>query len=183
MAYSKAFVSILGLTRGSNIDHYSRVYVSFFISGIFHGITNYVMPAATGQSMWDPAYLQVVFYILQAMAIQAEDVVASVFRKLGRWMGETDNPKLQAQTQDSLGSHANLSGSKWKKVTGYLWVFCWVWFSMGWAGDGMLRSGVARLTPLPVSIVEPCMRKGEQNIWLRENVMPWVHIYLGDVPE
>ncbi|KAK6827830.1 toxin biosynthesis protein [Apiospora arundinis] len=129
-AYARVVVTFLGLRRGTNLDHYSRVYVSFFISGIFHGVTNVVMPGSPSETFG----LQFVFYILQAFAIQAEDLVAWIYQQLPRTDKNRKEHKAvpgvgdqQKETQDTAAVPSFVSESSsrvrftWQRAVGHLW--------------------------------------------------------------
>ncbi|KAI1863933.1 uncharacterized protein JN550_009212 [Neoarthrinium moseri] len=181
MLYSRAFVSFLDLRRGSNLDQYTRIYFSFFLSGIFHGVTNFVMPANEGEPRWVRFRLQFIFYMLQPFAIQFEDLVKFVYKHLIRMpkkRSDSHDPKGKGDTSEPLETSV---GVTWTKIISHMWVICWVWFSMGWAGDALLKSGVARLTPLPVPIVERVLIYADGNVWFHTNVTPWVRAWLGKV--
>ena len=51
----------------------------------------------------------------------------------------------------------------WQRVIGYLWVACWWYFIGGDPAAAVLRLGIARLDPLPFSIVRPLVASLQKN--------------------
>ena len=94
--------------------------------------------------------------MLQALAIHVEDIIIGTYSRLL----PSDNPNAKRK-EDKDGS--DMKAPLWKILVGYTWVTCWFWFSLGWGGDANLKSGLATISPIKLSIVRPLVDWYEQH--------------------
>ena len=132
-AYGQAVLRIFSIPRRTNLSSYTQLYVSFTISGIFHGLMTYHMPGMSIFPFEDKFMLAFKFFVLQAIGIHFEDIV----------LGICD--RLRYPKQAFAKNHKTF----WR-IFGYLWVISWFWFSLGWGGDAYLKSGIMGLNDVPM---------------------------------
>ena len=132
-SYGQALVRILRIPRGTNLSSYTQLYVSFVISGLFHALMTYNLPGTNSLPFEYSFMLAFKFFVMQAMAIQFEDTVLAICRRVR---------KTPASENQIFG-----------RVFGYLWVISWFWFSLGWGGDALLKSNMMRVSDVPVPVV------------------------------
>lgn len=138
--YGQAIVRILRIPRGTNLSSYTQLYVSFAISGLFHALMTYnIIPSTSSLSFEDSFMLAFKFFVLQAMGIHFEDTVLAAYRRLRH---------MPASKNQTFG-----------RVFGYLWVISWFWFSLGWGGDALLKSGIMGVNDVPMPIAGKLLSK------------------------
>ncbi|KAJ8069763.1 hypothetical protein OCU04_000182 [Sclerotinia nivalis] len=123
--YTDGFANYFGIPRGTNISSYTKLYIAFSISGIFHALSQLQMPCPTNITPAERTLGFFLFFVWQMAAITFEDFV--------QWM----IPKP--------------IGGRWRKVVGYLWVVASFWASMWLAADTFLRMRMGAESFLPLS--------------------------------
>jgi hypothetical protein len=107
-------VRLLGLRKGSLASRYTQLYITFGISCIFH---QFQMFNVTRRDMGEFA-----FFMVQPIAITAEDIVQWTWRKL---RGPT-------------------STARFETLVGYAWVLAWFSFSLQLYVKGLVDAEVIR---------------------------------------
>ncbi|KAI9699100.1 MAG: hypothetical protein M1836_003289 [Candelina mexicana] len=143
-AYGQAAVRLLRIRRGTSLSSYIQLYISFAISGVFHGLMTYNMPGSTTLSFEDGFLLAFKFFILQAMGIHLEDIFFGICDRVGFYFGKASF---------SLQEYKFL-----RRILGYAWVISWFWFSLGWGGDAYLKSGILGVNDVPVPFAGKLLR-------------------------
>ena len=151
-SYTQALVSFLRVPRGTLLSSYVQLYTTFLISAFFHGMTTYMAPPSAGHSLHDSFWLFFNFFILQAMGIHFEDTVIGIYDRV--FPSNVRSVNTEEKKRDGLEAEVDNTPS-WKTLVGYTWLICWFWFSLGWGGDANLKSGLATINPIKLSIVGP----------------------------
>lgn len=120
----KATARALGFQPGSQMSSYTQLYVAFIVSGLAH---------SAGDAMVGPQYtgLSFSFFLLQAVAITAEDCVIGLARRAGM------------DTQVSTMT----------RVFGYVWVTVWFMISMPLLLNFQIAIGMGTSEILPISLI------------------------------
>ncbi|KAI9743462.1 MAG: hypothetical protein M1818_002774 [Claussenomyces sp. TS43310] len=143
-SYSQALTRLLGIPRGTQLSSYLQLYVSFAISGLFHALMTFVMPASAQHSFYDRFMLAFNFFILQAIGIHFEDIVIAIYKHVAKESSDVGSPKTRGTKASSVAG---------KTFVGYVWVVCWFWFSLGWGGDAYLKAGIGNVNDAPYPFV------------------------------
>lgn len=114
------------------IRKYTRLWLSFAISGVMHATSIYILPAPMNLSYRDRSLGFVQFFLLQAAAITAEDFCG--------WIGRQILP----------GTFTSYSRYR---VLGYLWVVCWFGYSLPFFLDILLKMKTFETPMLPFSLL------------------------------
>ncbi|KAI9769733.1 MAG: hypothetical protein M1835_006662 [Candelina submexicana] len=147
-AYGQAAVRTLRIRRGTNLSCYIQLYISFAISGFFHGLMTYNMPGSSSTLSFEHGFLLAFkFFILQAMGIHLEDIFFGICDRLGGFFFSEKKTALSLQDYRFL-----------RRGFGYVWVVSWFWFSLGWGGDAYLKSGILGVNDVPVPFVGRLLR-------------------------
>ncbi|KAI0516996.1 toxin biosynthesis protein [Xylaria bambusicola] len=128
-SYSDAIASFLHISRGSNLSSYTKLYIAFSISGTFHALGLLYLPRPSNIDAWRCSFTLFKFFILQSAAITLEDFIIWCGRRVIK---------------------GNLHGSV--RMIGYVWVFCFMWWSLQLVGDSVLelRVGEGAFSPFPL---------------------------------
>jgi hypothetical protein len=136
-AWTGAFVDFVGIKRGTNASSYTQLWLAFVVSGLFHANAMRGIPAPANITVDEYTTGWIQFFVLQAAAITFEDFVQWRWRQLG---GKTTGPSVL------------------RTLVGYVWVTCWIWYSLPLVGDLMLRMRVGEAAFLPFSVEESWMK-------------------------
>lgn len=119
--HANFFSSKLGLPRTGLLQRYFKVFVSFFLSALFHWAGEIV---ASG-GIWSTGALE--FFLLQGLMITIEDGVLYTCRCVG------------------------FRATRWTKILGYVWVFLWFNWSLPYWIDIQYRNGTLGEVTIPIS--------------------------------
>lgn len=135
--WAKALIPRLG-------SRYAHVMVCFLVSGVAHQFLDVALGLRWGESG------AVVFFVLMAVGIMAEDAVQWVWYDALLSVGDQQN------TPERLGER----GALWARIIGYFWVVFWFSVSTPWYAYPMMsrNEGGVKNEVLPFSAVR----------WLRE---------------
>ncbi|KAF2265215.1 hypothetical protein CC78DRAFT_462229 [Lojkania enalia] len=115
LAFTQAFVSGIGVKRGTPTSSYIQLWLAFLISGIIHAQSLLMMPCPVQVSIEWQIRGVMSFFLFQAAAITIEDFFQWFAQKLGYKPG-------------------------WiTKIIGYCWVASTLWFSLPFIGDVLLH--------------------------------------------
>jgi hypothetical protein len=97
------------MPKGSLIGRYTKIFFTFFQSGLLHAIIDY----SGGMDLNDSGSLR--FFCMQALGIMLEDVVQAVYRYVS-------------------GTKRGSKTPRWAKVAGYIWIvaFMLFWTTPSW---------------------------------------------------
>lgn len=123
---------LLGLRTAGLVRTYTRLWLSFTISGIMHATSIYILPAPKNLSYRERSLGFVQFFLLQAAAITAEDFVGWIFH---RFM------PVRVTT---------LFNYRWIR---YAWVMCWFGYSLPFFLDILLKMKTFESPMLPFSVL------------------------------
>ena len=98
----------LKFPRGTNRSSYTQLYVAFFLSALFHFSGDFTFRKRT-------VYYSFKFFLLQAVAINFEDFVIYIAKRLLHWRGIEFKP---GKADESWAEVA-------VRVIGYCWVILW----------------------------------------------------------
>ncbi|MCJ1401071.1 hypothetical protein MMC11_004283 [Xylographa trunciseda] len=135
-AYTGALVDLLGIRRGTNASSYTQLWAAFLFSGCMHANAMRGIPAPANLELQDYTVGWLQFFFFQAAAITFEDGVQWTWRRL---RGEMEGRSLL------------------RTLVGYAWVTCWLWWSLPFVGDLMLRMRIGETNVLPFSLVASWM--------------------------
>ncbi|KAF9050478.1 membrane bound O-acyl transferase family-domain-containing protein [Panaeolus papilionaceus] len=121
LMHANFFASKLGLPPTGLLQRYFKVFVSFFLSALFHWAGEIV---ASG-GIWSIGALE--FFLLQGLMITIEDGVLYTFRCVG------------------------FRATRWTKMMGYVWVFLWFNWSLPYWIDIQYRNGILGEVTIPIS--------------------------------
>ena len=175
-SWSQALVSFLHIPRGTLLSSYTQLYTTFAISGFFHGVISHITPASQQHTVYESFWLYFNFFILQGMAIQFEDAVIGSYERLFPTQSSSSSSSSSSSCHHAYQSKGNgkrgdtadveISGVTWKTILGYIWVIGWFCFSLGWAGDASLKSGLYTIQAAKFSIIRPLLKLDEVRYWL-----------------
>jgi len=113
------------------LESYFKLYLSFAVSGLTHGLMTYSMPAY-GTHTFSDRFSRVFFcFVLNAAIIHFEDGVINVYKRL----------------------FPDSKPGGWKSLVGYVWTTLCVWFSLQMAGTAYLRMGMTGTPDVPVPVM------------------------------
>ncbi|CAI6334294.1 unnamed protein product [Periconia digitata] len=129
-AYTDASADFLRIPRGTNFSSYFKLYLAFFISGSFHGLSQLYLPRPSNIAASECSLGFLKFFLCQAVAITLEDLVI--------WLW-------------------GVTGWRTKKVyfVGYLWVFLFLGWSFPLVGDTVLKMRVGEGDFAPFPLMRP----------------------------
>ena len=154
VSYSQDLKRFCGIEKGTWLSSYSELYFCFFLSGLFHGISTYVMPYARSFDFHSRFTMWFNFMFFQAFAIHFEDLVIWAYK---RSLGNED--------LKDKSSHEGVR--TWQMIVGYLWIYTWWYWIDPWTMDPLIRLGITATNPLPFSILEPILRLAGLDILLK----------------
>ncbi|KAJ5190086.1 hypothetical protein N7491_007871 [Penicillium cf. griseofulvum] len=132
--YTGAFCDMIKLQPGT-IHRYTRLWLSFAISGVMHATSTYIIPAPLNLSFSDRSLGFFQFFLLQAAAITAEDVVLWLYPRI-----------------------APTSTHRWRfQWVGYAWVICWFGYSLPFFLDIFLKMKNVEKPMLPFTLLKPAV--------------------------
>ncbi|GAP85679.2 putative toxin biosynthesis protein [Rosellinia necatrix] len=134
-SYSDAIAAFLHIPRGSTLSSYTKLYIAFSISGTFHALGVLHLPRPSNIGDWECCCGLFKFFMLQAVAITLEDFII--------WCGRH---AIQDNLQRSV------------RPIGYVWVFCFMWWSLQLAGDSVLKLQVGQGAFSPFPLMRPFVR-------------------------
>ncbi len=114
----------LSFNRGTKASSYTQLYVAFLLSGFIHSVAD----AMVG---WHWAGTSVPFFLVQAVAITAEDIIIALCNRIGF--------RKRTFTTQALG---------------YAWVFAWGVYSFSMYRDLAIRAGWGWATRWALSPVD-----------------------------
>jgi len=115
---------ILKFPRGTNRSSYTRLYVGYFLSGLFHCLGDFMVEKRI-------VYRSIKFFPLQAVVITFEDSVIYIGKRLLR----------QGGIELKLGKADESWGGTAVRVVGYCWVTIWACLSFPIFIDGLSAVG------------------------------------------
>ena len=119
-SYTDALAHFLRIPKGTNLSSYTKLYFAFLLSGVFHALTQRIMPSPANITVLERTNGVLYFFVWQAAAITAEDFVQWVYRKAG-------------------GSLTDKNGKLFRRVVGHVWVIMSIWASLPLVGDCFLK--------------------------------------------
>jgi len=110
---------LLKLPRGSNGSSYIKLYIAFFLTGLFHFSGDFMLERRM-------VYYSFKFFLLQAVAITFEDFVISTAERLLRRGGiEFKSGRVDESWAGTV-----------VRVVGYFWVTLWFCLTLpGWVDE------------------------------------------------
>lgn len=120
-AIGKSVVQFFGFEKGSLLSSYTQLLIGFSVSGMMHSFGD----AMVG---WNYLGASFPFFVVQVLAIMAEDIVIGTASRLG----------IKPSTIVS-------------RSIGYAWVFAWSMISFPLYIDWAVRAGLASCELLPIS--------------------------------
>ncbi|PGH13218.1 hypothetical protein AJ79_03776 [Helicocarpus griseus UAMH5409] len=149
--WGEGLANFFNLPPHTSISTYFKLYVAFAISAFFHAIMTYTMPATKDHTFNDRFGLVFNGFMFQAFGVHLEDIILWAYRKVVR------EPPREKDDKRPLRS------ALWKRLLGRAWVTGWMWFSIYWAAEGYLRSGITLTSDVPMPIVEKGWMAFKQN--------------------
>ncbi|KAL8822087.1 MAG: hypothetical protein Q9191_007170 [Dirinaria sp. TL-2023a] len=114
--------SVLRLTKGGLLGRYLFIFLTFWLSGVVHlcGDLAAGLPWEESGAMW--------FFCVQAFGIALEDGVQAAYRAI---IGSGDGNANADNKADAVNKEKGKARpSAWKCVIGYIWVACWMAWSV-----------------------------------------------------
>jgi len=142
-----AFIDALHVKRGTILSSYVQLWLAFTISGFMHAASMLMLPAPINITWSERTVGMLQFFLWQAAAITFEDFVQWALR------GQYDQSKNSRTCRSCIG---------------YLWVTCFMWYSLPFAGDVMLRIRLTEKSFLPFTLVGPWIQKHVPIPWMVE---------------
>ncbi|OCL14899.1 toxin biosynthesis protein [Glonium stellatum] len=139
-SYADSFADALRIPRGTNLSSYTKLYLSFFISGAFHALSQLQMPCPINISVSDRTTGFFLFFVWQAAFITFEDFVQWLVRKTA-W------------------GPLKKEGGVLRVWIGYLWVIVALWMTIPLVGDTFLRMRMGIESLLPFSWSRPLVER------------------------
>ncbi|PVI02642.1 hypothetical protein DM02DRAFT_670386 [Periconia macrospinosa] len=130
--YTEAFCAYFNIRKGTNMSSYTKLWLSFLISGTFHSLASLQMPHPANLTPGERSLGFFYFFLWNVSAITVEDFL--------QWCGRRISPKMM----EGNGSM--------KTVVGYVWVTLVMWQGLPLVGDMCLRLRVGAESPLPFSL-------------------------------
>jgi hypothetical protein len=122
-------VQVFRLRENSLVARYAKIFCAFFLSGLFHVLSDYTVDIP----VWESGALP--FFVSQAIGIMIEDGVQGAFRGFR---------KYQAKPTESS------EPPFWQRLVGFIWVvFFFLWSSPLWISP-LLGTGLG--SPMPINI-------------------------------
>src|SRR4051812_9514575 len=94
-SYADAFANLLRIPRGTNLSSYTKLYISFFISGVFHAFSQMQMPCPVNITAKERTLGFFLFFVWQAAFITFEDFVQWLSRKMNFGRLSRENSTLR----------------------------------------------------------------------------------------
>src|SRR3954463_9487643 len=85
--YTDAFANYFRIPRGTNLSSYTKLYLAFGISGVFHALSQLQMPCPINITSIERTWGFFLFFLWQMVAITFEDFVQWIVPASigGRW--------------------------------------------------------------------------------------------------
>ena len=154
ISFSTDLKDLLKIRRGTWLSSYFELYFIFTLSALGHGLITYAMPYSPRHTFHVRFVMYFNFMFYQAPAIHFEDFIIWTYKRM---TGETENRDGKPML--------------WQTIVGYVWVTSWWYFVLGWTMAAVLQLGIAKLDPLPFSILRPVTAFVERN--LRSSTSFW----------
>ncbi|KAG9230929.1 toxin biosynthesis protein [Amylocarpus encephaloides] len=138
--YTDSLADLLRIQRGTNLSSYTKLYLAFAISGMFHALSQLQMPCPTNITPSERCWGFFLFFVWQTVAITLEDCVQWLYKKAG-------------------GKFEDVRGRTLRTAAGYCWVIGSMWLSIPLVGDTFLRMRMGVDSLLPFSIARPLVQK------------------------
>lgn len=132
-------VDTLHISRGTVWSSQLQIWLSFFLSAIFHAQCHLILPAPGNITLEDRTVPIFFFFLWQAFAISLEDLAHAVSSPLIRRLG------LERMKGWAMA----------KKLIGWMWVLTSFWISIPWVADLTLRFRFGDELMIPFSVVKP----------------------------
>ncbi|KAF2265000.1 toxin biosynthesis protein [Lojkania enalia] len=135
-SYVDAFADFLGIPKGTNLSSYTKLYLSFLMSGFFHAFSQLQMPSPVNITAEERVVPVFQFFVWQAALITVEDFFQWLARKGPIGALRAENTRLRA----------------W---IGYVWLLGTLWATVPLAGDTFLKMRMGLEPMLPFSLSGP----------------------------
>ena len=158
VSYSNALTDALGLNRDGWLASYTRLYFTFLVSGLGHGMVIYAMPHGPNHTMYHRFWMFFLCFAIQAPAIHLEDFAIWCYAQLVSGIDGLAEDQTKRQTKRQIGvsrSHKRLKSKRWHRYAGRFWLIIWVLLHAEFMTDPCLKSGLARTSPIPFSVLRP----------------------------
>jgi hypothetical protein len=132
-SYADAFAHFLHIRKGTNLSSYTKLYLSFAISGFFHAYSQLQMPSPINITSFERTTGVLYFFLLQPVLITVED--------FAQWIAR--NGYVPGMKKENTFVRIFI---------GWVWIVGCLWATVPLAGDTFLRMRMGMESLLPFSI-------------------------------